>query len=142
MRSMRVRGRSQALASAPADKLSGRRNSSRRTSPGCKAASFLAILVIPICSHAKLVVVGDLHVFRACLGPDEAHPKLIGDPDRMLSITIPAQGFKPTTDMPLRRSLTRSGHRICRRIEVAKTPENELLKFWCGAALQIRNQDR
>jgi hypothetical protein len=41
-----------------------------------------------------------------------------------------------------RLRMTQSRHRICRRIEVAKTPENELLKFWCGAALQIRNRDR
>ena len=31
---------------------------------------------------------------------------------------------------------------LTRRIEAAKTPENELLKFWCGDALQIRNRDR
>src|ERR1019366_452378 len=95
MRSMRVRGRPHALASAPADRLSGRRNSSRRTSPGCMGASFLAIFVIPICDHSKLVVIGDLYVFRPFLGPNETHAELIVDPDRMLSITIPAQSPKP-----------------------------------------------
>src|SRR5215468_2942870 len=43
MRSTRVRGTSIFLASAPADSLSGTRNSSRRTSPGCMGASFLII---------------------------------------------------------------------------------------------------
>ena len=46
-------------------------------------------------AQSKLVVVGDLYVFRSFLGPDEAHPELIVDPDRMLSITIPAQSLKP-----------------------------------------------
>jgi hypothetical protein len=38
--------------------------------------------------------------------------------------------------------MTEGSIKICRRIEVAKTPENELLKFWSGAALRIRNRDR
>src|SRR5438046_6601226 len=44
IRSTLVRGKPQALARAPADILSGTRNSSRRTSPGCKGLSFLAIV--------------------------------------------------------------------------------------------------
>jgi hypothetical protein len=43
MCSMRVRGTSIFLASAPADSLSDTRNSSRGTSPGCMGASFLVI---------------------------------------------------------------------------------------------------
>jgi hypothetical protein len=58
-------------------------------------ASILAIFVIPICDHSKLVAIGDLYVFRPFLGPNEAHAELIVDPDRMLSITIPAQSLKP-----------------------------------------------
>src|ERR1017187_10739244 len=93
MRSMRVRGRSQALASAPADRLSGIRNSSRRTSPGCMGASFLAIFVIPICGHSKLMIVGDLYVFRSFIGPDEAHSELIVDRNSMLSVRMAGEGF-------------------------------------------------
>jgi hypothetical protein len=49
-------------------------------------ASFLAIVVIPICGHSKLVVVGDLDILRSFLCPDKAYSKLIVDPDRMLSM--------------------------------------------------------
>ena len=52
IRSMRVRGTPQAFAKAPGDISSGSRNSSRRTSPGCIGASFLAIINFPIhCDH-------------------------------------------------------------------------------------------
>jgi len=44
IRSIRVRGKPQALARAPADIFSGTRNSSRRTSPGCIGLSFFAIV--------------------------------------------------------------------------------------------------
>src|SRR5215510_11342016 len=43
IRSTRVRGTPILLASAPADNLSGTRNSSRRTSLGCMGESFLVI---------------------------------------------------------------------------------------------------
>jgi hypothetical protein len=83
---MRVRGRLQTLASAPADKLRGTNNSFRRTPPGCTGAGFFAVFVILICGHSKLVVVAILDVFRSFIGLDEAPPKLIVDPDRILSI--------------------------------------------------------
>jgi hypothetical protein len=43
IRSIRVRGKPQTLARAPADILNGTRNSSRRISPGCMGFSFLVI---------------------------------------------------------------------------------------------------
>ncbi len=46
--------------------------------------------------YPKLVVVDDLHILRSFISPDEAHPKLIVDPDRILSITIATQSLKPT----------------------------------------------
>ena len=48
---------------------------------GAWERAFLAIFVIPTCGHSKLVVVGDLYVFRPFLGPGEAHAELIVDPD-------------------------------------------------------------
>src|SRR6266849_6220990 len=45
IRSIRVRGKPQTLARAPADIFSGTRNSSRRTSPGCMGLSFLPIAI-------------------------------------------------------------------------------------------------
>jgi hypothetical protein len=51
--------------------------------------------------YSRLVVVDDFYVFRSFISPDEAHPKLIVDPDRMLPITIPAQSLKP---IPWRRA--------------------------------------
>src|SRR5262245_47966267 len=59
IRSIRVRGKPQTLARTPADILSGTRNSSRRTSPGCMGLSFL-VITAPL-----LVVVHDLDLRRA-----------------------------------------------------------------------------
>src|ERR1022692_804442 len=135
MRSMRVRGRSQALASAPADRLSGNRNSSRRTSPGCMGASFLAIFVIPMCGHSKLVVVDDLNVFRSFLGPDEAHPELIIDPDRMLPLSIPAQSLKLISR---RRAQI---IQINRSVKIAKLPAGDFHKASWKAFLALALKD-
>src|SRR6266853_2651744 len=123
MRSMRVRGRSHALASAPADRWSGKRNSSRRTSPGCMGASFFVIL--PFHSfgrHPKLVVVGDLDVSWSLLGPDETHSELIVDPERVLSITILAQRLKPISR---RRAQV---IQVNRRVKIAQFPAGDLHK--------------
>src|SRR5215471_19018875 len=88
IRSIRVRGKPQALARAPADILSGTRNSSRRTSPGCIGLSFLAIV------SSFLVVVHDLDLRWAFGGPNKAHPELIVDSDRVLPLTIARQCLK------------------------------------------------
>src|SRR5262245_55688981 len=85
IRSIRVRGKPQALARAPADIFSGTRNSSRRTSPGCMGLSFLAI------SRPSLMVVHDLDFRRAFRRPNEAHPELVVGPDRVLPVAIAHQ---------------------------------------------------
>jgi hypothetical protein len=85
-------------------------------------ASFLAIFVIPMYGHSKLVVVDDLYVFRSFLGPDEAHPELIVDSDRMLSLTIPAQSLKPISR---RRAQI---IQINRSVKIAKFPAGDFHK--------------
>jgi len=40
------------------------------------------------------MVVGDLHALGAMLGPHEAHPELVIDPDRVLAAPIPLQGLQ------------------------------------------------
>src|SRR5205807_7404443 len=85
IRSIRVRGKPQALARAPADIFSGTRNSSRRTSPGCMGLSFLAI------AASSLVVVHNLDLRRAVRRPNKAHPELVVDPDRVLSLAVARQ---------------------------------------------------
>jgi hypothetical protein len=40
------------------------------------------------------MVIGDLDVFRSFISPNEAHPELIVDPDRMLSGPILGQSLK------------------------------------------------
>src|SRR5262249_36604980 len=86
IRSIRVRGKPQALARAPADIFSGTRNSSRKTSPGCMGLSFLAIVTLSL-----LMVVHDLDLRGAFRCPDKAHPELVVDPDRVLSLAIAGQ---------------------------------------------------
>src|SRR5579863_1429725 len=69
IRSIRVRGKPQTLARAPADILSGTRNSSRRTSPGCIGLSFLVIVA------SLLMVVYEFDLRRALRGLDaDARP--------------------------------------------------------------------
>src|ERR1039458_8564473 len=80
------------------------------------------MFVIPICDHSKLVVVGDLYVFRSFLGPNEAHAELIVDPDRMFSITIPAQSLKPISR---RRAQI---IQVNRSIKIAKFPAGDFHK--------------
>jgi hypothetical protein len=79
-------------------------------------ASFLAIFVIPMGGYSRLVVVDDLYVFRSFISPDEAHPKLIVDPDRMLSIAIATQSLKP---IPWRRAQV---IQVNRSVKIAKFP--------------------
>src|SRR5689334_25282868 len=88
IRSIRVRGKPHTLASAPADILSGTRNSSRRTSPGCIGLSFLVI------AASLLMVVHDFDLRRAFRRPNEAHPELVVATDRVLSLAIPRKRFK------------------------------------------------
>src|SRR5579872_1858966 len=89
MRSIRVRGKPQALAREPADIFSGTKNSSRRTSPGCIGLSFLAIA-----ASFVLVVVHNLDLRRAFPRPNKAHSELVVDPDRILSLAIARQCLK------------------------------------------------
>jgi len=89
-----------------------------------------------MCSHSKLVVVDDLYVFRSFLGPDEAHPELIIDPDRMLPITIPAQSFKPISR---RRSQI---IQVNRSVEIAKFPPGDFHKASWKAFRALALKDR
>src|ERR1700722_13530818 len=89
IRSIRVRGKPQALARAPADMFSGTKNSSRRTSPGCMGLSFLAIA-----PSFLLVIVHNLDLRRAFRRPNKAYPELVVDPDRVLSFAVAYQRLK------------------------------------------------
>src|SRR5215475_14793141 len=89
IRSIRVRGRPQTLARAPADILSGTRNSSRRTSPGCMGFSFLVI------AASFLMIVHDFDRRRAFCRPNKAHPELIVDADRVLPLANPRERLEP-----------------------------------------------
>src|ERR1700730_13986271 len=111
MRSIRVRGKPQALARAPADIFSGTKNSSRRTSPGCIGLSFLAIA-----ASSLLVVVHNLDLGRAFRRPNKAHPELVVDPDRVLSLAIAHQRLKTVA---WRRPQVAA---IARGVEVAQFP--------------------
>src|SRR6267154_2445269 len=110
IRSIRVRGKPQALARAPADIFSGTRNSSRRTSPGCMGLSFLAI------AASSLGVVHNLDLRRAFRRPKKAHPELVVDPDRVLSLAIARQRLKTVA---WRRPQVAE---IARGVEVAQFP--------------------
>jgi hypothetical protein len=69
--------------------LFGRMNSSRRISPGGMGSSniFLAILI-------SSVVVDDLDVVRISVGPAEADPPPVVDPDAVLSPPVARQDFE------------------------------------------------
>src|SRR5579862_559552 len=82
IRSIRVRGKPQTLARAPADISSGTRNSSRRTSPGCMGLSFL-VIVVPL-----LMVVHDRDFRWTFRRPNKANSELIIYPDRVLPRAI------------------------------------------------------
>src|ERR1700751_2401826 len=88
IRSSRVRGKPQTLARAPADILSGMRNSSRRTSPGCMGLSFLII------AASLLMVIHDFDLRRTLRRPNEAHPELVVNADRVLSPAIARECLK------------------------------------------------
>src|SRR5580704_9996562 len=111
IRSIRVRGRPQALARAPADIFSGTKNSSRRTSPGCIGLSFLAIAV-----PSLLMVVHNLDLRRAFRRPDKAQPELVVDPDRVSSLAIACQSLETVA---WRRPQVAE---IARSVEVAQFP--------------------
>src|SRR5437016_2904028 len=115
IRSIRVRGKPQALARAPADIFSGTRNSSRRTSPGCMGLSFLAIV-----ASSLLVVAEDLDVRRAFPRPNKAHPELVVDPDRVLPLAIARQRLKTVA---WRRPQVAE---IARGVEVTQFPARHL----------------
>src|SRR4051812_16942812 len=53
--------------------------------------SFLFVVI------QTLVVIGDLDLFRSFLSPNEAHPELIVDPDRVLPGPILGQSLKPVS---------------------------------------------
>src|SRR5438552_4085440 len=88
IRSIRVRGKPQTFASAPADIPRGSRNSSRNTSPGCMGLIFFGI------SYPHLVVVDDLDLCGTFCRPHKAHPELVVDSDRVLSRAIARQGLE------------------------------------------------
>jgi hypothetical protein len=87
-RSMRVRGTRQALAMAPALKLRGRRNSSRRTSPGWRGGSVLGMWLFP------LMVVDDRDVFGVVGTPAENYSKLVIDANGVIARERAGQGFE------------------------------------------------
>src|SRR5262249_13312373 len=58
---------------------SGTRNSSRSTSPGCTGPRGSSVM------PGSLVIIGNLNLFRVTAGPHKADPKLVIDPDRVLS---------------------------------------------------------
>src|SRR6185436_4333699 len=69
----------------------GFRNSSRSISPGCIGGSVATIFIC----RASSVIVHDLNIGRSVVRPTEADAPLIIDPDRVLALPIPLQGFKP-----------------------------------------------
>src|SRR4051812_34437809 len=103
IRSIRVRGNPQTLARAPADMLSGTRNSSRRISPGCMGLSFLVI------AASLLMVVHDFDLRRTFRRPNEAHPELVVNADRVCNYGDSAQNsqvVRPTRSRRLRAPFT------------------------------------
>src|SRR5437667_5736794 len=110
IRSIRVRGKPQTLASAPADMLRGTRNSSRSTSPGCMGLSFLVI------AASSLMVVHDFDLRRAFRRPNEAHPELVVNADRVLPLAIARQRLKAVAG---RRPQVA---KIARGVEIAQFP--------------------
>ena len=113
MRSTRVRGTPIALASAPGDRASGTRNSSRRISPGWRGGSFLGMATS--LNDSRYFDVGG--AFRR---PSEANPELVVDPDRMLPSAIPAERLEPVA----RRQLQIA--QIKRGIEIAELAARDL----------------
>src|SRR5712692_5492171 len=70
---------------------SGLRNSSSRISPGCAGAIILSAAILPPLS----VVVSNFHVLGPGIGPPEADPPLLVDPDAVLTRAIPRQLLQP-----------------------------------------------
>src|SRR5690242_2595746 len=92
MRSTRVRGTSMALASAPDDRPSGMRNSSRKISPGWSGGSRLGCRLTMGCSG--LVVIDDFDVGWSFGCPVKADAELVVDAYRILPFAIAAERFQ------------------------------------------------
>jgi hypothetical protein len=75
----------------------GRRNSSRRISPGCTAhpagPSFLMLTILSLNIHAKSVIIRDLYVVRIAVQPDETNSELVVNTNAMLPFPVAVQSF-------------------------------------------------
>ena len=69
------------------------------------------------------VVIGDLDISWSLLGPNETHSELIIDPDRVLSLPIPAQRLKPISR---RRAQI---IQVNRGVEIAQFPAGDFHKI-------------